>query len=67
MATGLQKTMVCPNSQLLISAQILGWRNSETALLLEAIKKISEIGGDVHGVVFDGAPKNFSHGTKIRL
>ena len=62
MAAGLQKPWFVPIAYFLtncLDGDIL------KQLLLEAISKVSEKGGDVHGVVFDGAPKNLAMAQKL--
>ena len=62
MAAALQKPWFVPIAYFLtncLDGDIL------KQLLLEAISKVSEKGGDVHGVVFDGAPKNLAMAQKL--
>ncbi len=62
MASGLQKPWFVPIAYFLthsLNGDIL------KQIIIEAIKKLTEIGADVHGIVFDGAPKNFGMADKL--
>ena len=62
MAAGLQQPWFVPIAYILTHCLDEDFLKQ---LRLEAITKVSEKGGDVHGVVFDGAPKKLAMAQKL--
>ena len=62
MASGLQRPWFVP-----IAYSLTHSLNGEILkqIIIEAIRKLTDIGADVHGIIFDGAPKNFGVAEKL--